>query len=530
MAWRLAPAVAAACVAVVYLATGAGGGDLAAHVFRADLFGREGFALWNGAWYGGHHAVAYSVLFPPLGWLLGVEVAGALGAVAAAALFEPLTRRHFGEHAGVRLGTIWFGVAAGAMLFTGRLPFMVGTAVALGALLALQRGRPVLATALAVVTPLASPPAALFLAMAGVAIALAGEVRRGAALALGAFLPLVVLAVLFPEGGYQPFSVTPLAIAIPLIAAAAVIVLPPRERALRIGAALYGLGTLAALMLDTAVGSNALRVAELFAGPVLACALIGAPAAQSAPRPRSWPVLVALMLLPLAYWGMWPAVRDIANADGDPAFEASYYRPLTDFLGRQGAPAWRVEIPFTRAHFEAAEVAPDHPLARGWQRQLDAKFNDLFYEGKLTHSRYERWLRENGVRFVALPDATMDFSARRERELARSPAARRYLKPVWRSGHWQVFEVRRPGPLAVGQRGPGRIDVERLTPQGAELRATGPAAATLRIRWSPYWRVRGGCVERSGDWTRVEARLAGVLVLEQSFAPERIFSRGRRCG
>lgn len=37
-------------------------GDLAVHVFRADQFGREGFAIWNGQWYGGHHQVAYSVL------------------------------------------------------------------------------------------------------------------------------------------------------------------------------------------------------------------------------------------------------------------------------------------------------------------------------------------------------------------------------------------------------------------------------------------------------------------------------------
>ena len=29
--------------------------DLAAHTFRAELFGEEGFTIWNGQWYGGHH-------------------------------------------------------------------------------------------------------------------------------------------------------------------------------------------------------------------------------------------------------------------------------------------------------------------------------------------------------------------------------------------------------------------------------------------------------------------------------------------
>ena len=67
--------------------------DLAAHTFRADLFGEEGFTIWNGQWYGGHHTPAYSVLSPPLAWLLGPPLALALAAMASAALFPPLAAR-----------------------------------------------------------------------------------------------------------------------------------------------------------------------------------------------------------------------------------------------------------------------------------------------------------------------------------------------------------------------------------------------------------------------------------------------------
>ena len=67
-------------------------GDLAVHVFRAELFGREGFTIWNGHWYGGHHTPAYSVLSPPLAWLLGPRVLLIGSCVACAALFERLVR------------------------------------------------------------------------------------------------------------------------------------------------------------------------------------------------------------------------------------------------------------------------------------------------------------------------------------------------------------------------------------------------------------------------------------------------------
>ena len=52
----------------------------------------------------------------------------------------------------------------------------------------------------------------------------------------------------------------------------------------------------------------------------------------------------------------------------------------------------------------------------------------------------------------------------------------------------------------------------------------------MRVRWSPYWRVPGGCVERAGDWTRVIARRPGRLHMTMSFSLERVLIRGRRCG
>ena len=56
-----------------------------------------------------------------------------------------------------------------------------------------------------------------------------------------------------------------------------------------------------------------------------------------------------------------------------------------------------------------------------------------------------------------------------------------------------------------------------------------PGNALVRVRWTPYWFAKGGCVEHAGSWTRVTARRAGFLKLSIRFAPERIFSHGPRC-
>jgi hypothetical protein len=82
---RLAPPAIALAFGLLYLLFEPRPGDLAAHVFRAELFGREGFTIWNGDWYGGHHTPAYSVLVPPLSWLVGPRVLLVGSCVACAA-------------------------------------------------------------------------------------------------------------------------------------------------------------------------------------------------------------------------------------------------------------------------------------------------------------------------------------------------------------------------------------------------------------------------------------------------------------
>jgi len=86
------------------------------------------------------------------------------------------------------------------------VPFNLGLAIGLGALLLAQRGRRVGAVALALVCALASPVAGGFLALAALAWWLAARGGRFALwLAAAALTPIALLAVAFPEGGFQPF-------------------------------------------------------------------------------------------------------------------------------------------------------------------------------------------------------------------------------------------------------------------------------------------------------------------------------------
>jgi hypothetical protein len=520
--WRIAPTLIAAAVAGVYLYFKPRSPDLAAHIFRSELFGREGFTVWNGQWYGGHHTPAYSVLSPPLGWLLGPQLMGALSAVAATACFTELMRNAYGAVA-ARLGTVWFGIGSATLLFTNRLPFALGVAFGIAAALAAQRERRLLAPVLAVLSAISSPVAGLFLAMGGVGHALAhwrrnpNARRDGLVLAAAAFIPPVLLTIAFPEGGWAPFPFSSY-LPIPLFALGCVLLLPRSQGTLRWTAALYGLGATLALVLHTAMGGNAVRLGALLGGPVLACALW--------PRLGRRPMMPMIALLgALAFWQWSPAVRDIYKAIDDPVAKAAYFDPLREYLALEPG-QWRVEIPFTFGHWEGAEVASEAPLARGWLRQLDTGRHPIFYGGRINELNYASWLSENAVRFVALPDAKPDSSSYRERALIESGLP--YLRLRKQFEHWRIYEVTLPSPFVIPE-GDADIQLEQLGSDRVLLRVRRPGSALVRVRWTPYWLAKGGCVEQADGWTRVTADKTGFLPLVTRFAPERIFQRGERC-
>jgi hypothetical protein len=494
----LIPSLVAAMGAVAYLLVAPPSADLAAQEYRAEL----GLAVWNNGWFAGHHTPGYSVLFVPLADAFGVRPVGAVAAVVAAALFAALAHRHWDGPRAASVAALWLAAGTTAVLLTGRLTFLLGVAIGAGALLALAHERRAAAAGLAALTTLASPVAGLFVALAAVAWGLADRPRRaiaGAAIALAALAPTALLLVLFPQGGSEPFVASAFwpALAGALLVAA---LLPAHERTLRIAALLYTAALVAAFAIATPLGGNVSRLGALAAGPVVLGALGG----------RRSPLLLAALALPLAYWPLYPAVRDVARASGDPSVQPGYYAPLLQYLGsRPDQGGFRVEIPFTENHWEARHVAPRVALARGWERQLDRRYGALFYDGSLDAASYRAWLDERAVAYVAVPDVALDYAGRDEARLVADGLP--YLREVWRNEHWRVLAVREPKPLADGA-------TARLSGSGAvSLRATRPGDVLVRVHHTRWWRVGAGraCVTgASGGRTRVRVFQPGVVRLE----------------
>ena len=151
---------------------------MAAHSYRAWLFQHEGLTLWNAQWYGGHHVLGYSLLFAPLAAAIGPAYVGVLSAVAAVALFVP-SRARRRLRPPRRAAAAWL-LTAGVLsnVLIGRMPFLLGIALTVGAWSAGRSERRVLSGVLALCAMLASPVAGVFL-MLGAAAKLIADGRPG---------------------------------------------------------------------------------------------------------------------------------------------------------------------------------------------------------------------------------------------------------------------------------------------------------------------------------------------------------------
>jgi hypothetical protein len=445
------------------------------------------------------------VLFPPLAALVGAWAVGAGAVVTSTYLFDRIVLDRWGEKA--RLATLWFAAGAATMLASGRISFALGVAFGLASVRALQRSRRKLALVEALGCALASPVAAAFLAGVTAVGVLASRVPRRAgtlAVAVAALLPIALLNVVFADGGREPFDFSAW-IALPLWGAGALYVTRglEAERQLRAVILAYVLAGTVIWLVPNPMGGNATRMGALFGGPVLAAALLSRGV-------RMWTPAVALVLAGSLWWQLSSAVRDVAQSMGDASTQSRYYDPLVHWLRENGGDDGRIEVPLTAGHWETAYLAPDFELARGWLRQLDRTRNGLFYDGKLTSRRYESWLRQNGIRVVALSDAKPDYSARLERKVVLSGPS--YLRLAESLPHWRIYEVQGSLPL-VERYGGARGHLVRMAPESFTLQVQQPGRFVVRVRATPFWKVSTGvgCVGKSGRWTVVRADEPGLV-------------------
>ena len=496
----------AAALAAALAWFGPPGSDFAAHLYQSGVFHDHGFAVWNNFWYAGRYSfVTYSILYYPLAALLGIKLLAVASVATAALAFGVVAAREWGPAA--RWSIRSFAVVWAGTVLSGAFPFALGAALALLALWALQtgrRGRFVVLTALVLAT---SPVAFVLLAviLAGIGLSRA---PRGAELTL----PLVTLALatvvelvllrLFPAGGRFPFS--PAEFTAACVFCVFGIVLTWRVRTagvLRWTLVVYLAACTAAFLVPSSLGENIARL-RYAAIPIAILTL----------SLRRWrPLPVALLALALAVsWNLTPLAGSYVKTSADAAADPAYWAPAIQFLHGHLSPSYRVEVVDTAGHWPAAYLpAAGIPIARGWFRQNDFPRNDLLY-AKFNRSGYVAWLRSLGVRYVVLPDAPLDYSAKKEGTLV--AGGHSGLHVVFRSAHTTIYAVPAPRGIVTG---PGNPSVLSLDEHEMTLALAGPGRYRIAANWSPYWSSSAGCLSRRPDGTvRLTTAHGGVVTLD----------------
>jgi hypothetical protein len=506
--------------------------DLAAQAYRAHLFEVQGFSLWDNNWYAGHYIPDYSLIFPALAYLLGLHGSGVLAVVLSTVIFRCIIAAHADSR--VALATTLFALGAAGDLFIGRITFAFGVTIGLASVLALMRGHYVWSALLSLACAAASPVAGSFLLLAaGADVMTHRRVARAATLAVPAVTLTVVLVLLFPEGGYEPFALTSLLAAVAATLALSLL-LAPEQRLLRHGAQLYMVALLLSYFLKTPMGSNVVRFGVLFAPATLAgCVRVtdvqrvvdrlryrwrGVRHGHADPplvgrAPAMWMIGVVGVLL--VAWQINGPLAQSAEASANPASYYSFYVPVIRYLDRRskGQPM-RIETPFTRSHWDATFLGERFDLARGWERQLDTNYDALFYAARLTAQAYHAWLLENGVSFVALSDAPLDFSSVQEAAMIRRGLP--FLHEVFQSRNWRVYAVIGARPLASG---PGQLTA--MDGDGFTLHAKHAGTFVVRVHYNPYWKLVSGVgsvTEGQGGWTRVTSNRTGEIAVDAEFS------------
>ena len=418
-----------------------------------------------------------------------------------------MLRREWGPAA--RWSSAAFACVWGAFVLTGAFPFALGLALALLAVSALQRGSRGPFMVLAALCLAASPLAFLMLALL-----LGGVAFSGRAAGNRLLLPAVTVAVLgatevllwrlFPSGGRYPYSLDDLAFGLGYCASVVLLTWRiERARVLRFIFLAYAAACVGAYVVPSALGQNIDRF-QFLAIPVTVLVL----------SLRRWrPLGVTIVLLPFAiWWNVSPLADSLRNGIDDSANHEAYWQPAVHFLKTHLTHSYRVEVVGTARHWEAVYLPETGiPLTRGWYRQDDFPQNKALYS-RLTSTRYLRWLRSLGVRYVLLTNSKPDYSAKREVVLLRS--GRSGLRPVVRTANLTVFSVPSPRRLVTG---PGSARVLKLSEGGLVVHVGRAGDYRVAVRYSPYWHASAGCVKpRRDGMTTLRATGAGVVSLDFS--------------
>jgi hypothetical protein len=495
------------------------GPDWPAQEFRAWIAAHDGLSVWTNRWYGGTALPGYSVLYPPLAGVIGAGPTGLLSAVA-------LVWAAMGLAPARPARAVLFGVGSALvtceLLLVGQVPYLFGAVFGVLAVRALLGARPWGVVAVfAALCSLASPLPGAFLILCAPALAVATSWRRAVPLLAAATGSVVSLVVGGADGPF-PCQWQSLVSILGFCAVLALATLhlvrsggPTRrvadssapdegcqgDRALQVFALTYALAALVIFFVPNPIGGNIERLGKLIAVPMVCCfvSLDG-----------RWRRLhaVAATVLALA-WTQLPMTTVIGRGEPDPSQHGSYFAGLNRFLQTQRAADGRLEIPFTREHWETYWVAQHFPLARGWERQLDLGYNRTLYQQVLSPADYRRWLDTNAVALVALPTVPIGYGGRAEAALLQHPPG--YLHVVWHDADWTVWRVHGAPHIVTGA-----AQLADLGSASMTLHFASAGTALVHVSSSRLWVVDAGaaCIDAAPSrWLHVVAPRPGTVRL-----------------
>ncbi|MDT4894364.1 MAG: hypothetical protein QOE97_3399 [Pseudonocardiales bacterium] len=459
--WALIATALAVANGTAFFLVQPGVNDLWAARARASAVSHGvGLTYWF-SWFGGGSTPGnYSVLTPYLSALISAELVCALSAVAITALTAFVVRDAPHPAAATAVAT----VAAGINLWSGRVPFLLGCALAITALIAVrkqQRVRTVLAT---VLTVLASPVSAAFLALGLAGAFLTSRAYRTVSgIAIGAVVVAFgAVALAFGTPGTQHFS---LVMCLESCAALTAFLVASPGKTVRAVIWLSFAVVLAMLVIPSGMGSNFGRM-TWFCLPVAVVAFSSR---------RAW--LATLLVVPVLGAASNLTISDLRQA-GQPVAGTEYYTPLGAELDRiQGMSNFRLEVVAETAH-AAYDALLDHAmLARGWETQEDNALNSTLMNPGLDPTSYKIWLDNNSVGYVAVPASKVD----KYPEFTLVSAGLPYLSKVWTSADWSLYRVQDPTPIVAAPQSVLTYGQSAMT-----VRATCACTFSLRIRFSKF--------------------------------------------
>jgi hypothetical protein len=511
---RIAGVAPAVVISIAYLTLRPASADFASGDFRARLF-REGAYLWDNHWFGGHPLPGYGIVSPMLSRALGVVPVAIVSLIVASWAFGSIIaccQRTQPTLPSPTLAAMLFSVGCGLSLWGGRLTF--GPAVAFGTLcvLCLQRRRAVSSVVAALLCGMSSPVGALSLAIIVVACWIAEAFPRRLLVFVGvaAVVPAGVLGLVFPEGGWYPFTAGSLML---LSSALAVIGwFGRRIPVVRLVTMVYAMVAIGAFVVRSPLGGNVVRLAWLIAAPAAVLTV-------SRFRRTLLPMFVVFTVI----WG-WSYVR-LGFVAVDATSQPKYYNSLAAFVQSQPGGVQRVEVVATESSRQADELALKINIARGWETQLDRQLNPEFYDG-LTTDTYHLWLLRNSVSLVALPSSGVQPQSQEERAVIEAHPS--YLRQVWSTLQWRVYRVIDSTPLADNGAAVTAVGAESLT-----VVAPRTGVTTVRFRYTKWYRVTAGdaCVTRSKNgWLQLRVRSPGTVIAKVSFTLDTATGDGDSCG